>query len=73
MAITHARFGHLAALITTKAARWSFEMACGASAGIDDPNKPMRDDPVERFLTEIREVCNLIEEDHKAADEVTTP
>lgn len=63
--ITHARFGHMVALITTKAARWSFEMAEGVASGRDAPGKPMRDDPVQRFVKDIRWCCDQIEEEHR--------
>jgi hypothetical protein len=63
--ITHAKFGHMAALITAKAAKWSFEMASGGASGFDDPSAPMPDDPVQRFLAEIRGCCDRIEKEHR--------
>lgn len=65
--ITSAKFGHMAALITTKASKWSFEIASGLSSGLYVAAEPMPDDPVRRFLEEIRTCCDWLEEEHRAA------
>ena len=60
MAIKQNEFAQQAAYLASRAALWAGECA----NNVDHPNKPMRDEPLSRFVKMLRQTADMIEEMH---------
>lgn len=60
MAMSHSKFATQAAYLAGRCASWAGE--CADNFG--EPERPMRDDSVERFLVMLRETADRIEQMH---------